>query len=133
MTSPTDRGPAVAVGDGLAVLVDLVAVVLFVGIGRHVHAHGLTLAGLASTAWPFVSGLAAGWVALVLGGRTATSLAGGSVVWLSTVVIGMVLRVVSGQGTAVAFILVALAFLGATLLGWRAALGEFRRRRPSWP
>jgi Protein of unknown function (DUF3054) len=31
----------------------------------------------------------------------------------------MVLRVVSGQGTALAFIIVALAFLGLFLLGWR--------------
>ena len=40
-------------------------------------------------------------------------------IWLSTVVVGMVLRVVSGQGTAVAFVVVALAFLGMELLGWR--------------
>jgi hypothetical protein len=31
----------------------------------------------------------------------------------------MVLRVVAGQGTAAAFIVVALAFLGLFLLGWR--------------
>jgi hypothetical protein len=31
----------------------------------------------------------------------------------------MVLRVVAGQGTAVAFIAVALAFLALELLGWR--------------
>ena len=34
----------------------------------------------------------------------------------------MVLRVVAGQGTAVAFIVVALAFLGLFLLGWRLAV-----------
>jgi hypothetical protein len=39
------------------------------------------------------------------------------------VVLGMVLRVVSGQGTAVAFIGVALAFLGLFLLGWRLVAG----------
>ena len=33
----------------------------------------------------------------------------------------MVFRVVSGQGTAAAFIVVALAFLGLFLLGWRLA------------
>jgi len=31
----------------------------------------------------------------------------------------MILRVVAGQGTAVAFIVVALAFLGLLLFGWR--------------
>ena len=39
--------------------------------------------------------------------------------WLGAVVLGMLLRVVSGQGTAAAFIGVALAFLGLFLLGWR--------------
>jgi hypothetical protein len=50
--------------------------------------------------------------------------------WLGTVALGMVLRVVAGQGTAVAFVLVALGFLGLFLLGWRlVALGILRRRR----
>jgi hypothetical protein len=42
----------------------------------------------------------------------------------------MILRVVSGQGTAVAFIAVALAFLGLFLLGWRllARLAPLARR-----
>ena len=39
--------------------------------------------------------------------------------WLGAVVLGMVFRVVSGQGTAPAFVGVALAFLGLFLLGWR--------------
>jgi hypothetical protein len=33
--------------------------------------------------------------------------------------LGMALRVAAGQGTAAAFVLVALAFLGLFLLGWR--------------
>ncbi|MER2203614.1 MAG: DUF3054 domain-containing protein, partial [Rhodococcus sp. (in: high G+C Gram-positive bacteria)] len=44
----------------------------------------------------------------------------GIVVWLSTVVIGMILRVLSGQGTQFSFIVVATLVLGAFLLGWRA-------------
>ena len=43
--------------------------------------------------------------------------------WLGAVALGMVLRVVSGQGTAFAFIVVALAFLGLFLLGWRMLAG----------
>jgi Protein of unknown function (DUF3054) len=34
---------------------------------------------------------------------------------------------VAGQGTAVAFVLVALAFLGLFLLGWRLAFRLVRR------
>jgi hypothetical protein len=40
----------------------------------------------------------------------------------------MIVRVISGQGTAVAFIVVALAFLGLFLLGWRLLWGLARRR-----
>ena len=49
--------------------------------------------------------------------------------WLGAVALGMVFRVVSGQGTAPAFIGVALAFLGLFLLGWRllARLPALRR------
>ncbi|WP_369688382.1 DUF3054 family protein [Actinomadura macra] len=50
-------------------------------------------------------------------------------VWLVTVAVGMVLRVVSGQGTAFAFVVVALAFLALVLLGWRLVAGRVSPRR----
>jgi hypothetical protein len=103
----------------VAVVLDLVAVLVFVGIGRSVHAHGLSIDGLASTAWPFVSGLAVGWVALTLGHRDPASLRSGALVCGVTVAVGMVLRVLAGQGTAAAFVVVALCFLGAFMCGWR--------------
>jgi hypothetical protein len=40
---------------------------------------------------------------------------------LFTVAIGQVLRLIAGQGTALAFIMVSLLFLGLFLLGWRLA------------
>jgi DUF3054 family protein len=40
------------------------------------------------------------------------------------VAVGMTLRVVAGQGTAAAFIAVALAFLALFLLGWRLAVNR---------
>ena len=39
--------------------------------------------------------------------------------WAGTVAGGQLLRVISGQGTAVAFIVVSVLFLGLFLLGWR--------------
>jgi hypothetical protein len=45
-----------------------------------------------------------------------------------TVVVGMILRVMSGQGTAVAFIVVALGFLGATMVGWRIVVAGLLHR-----
>ncbi|HXA33916.1 MAG TPA: DUF3054 domain-containing protein [Acidimicrobiales bacterium] len=113
----------------VSAVLDLVMVLVFVAIGRTAHAHGLTAAGLASTAWPFLAALAVGWLTLVVGRRDSTTLPSGVVVWISTVALGMALRVVAGQGTAVAFVFVAVGFLGLTMLGWRVvALGIGRRR-----
>jgi len=41
----------------------------------------------------------------------------------------MALRVVSGQGTAFSFIIVAIVFLSIFLVGWRFAISVISRRR----
>jgi Protein of unknown function (DUF3054) len=105
----------------LAMAADVALVLAFVIIGRASHHAGGGLSGLVSTAWPFLAGLATGEVAVRSWRRPAAVVPTGIAVWLSTVAIGMTLRVLAGQGTAVAFIAVALAFLGLFLLGWRVA------------
>jgi hypothetical protein len=117
----------------LAVLLDCCCVLVFVIIGRASHAKGESLAGIASTAWPFLAGLGIGWLAARGWRRPLGLFPAGVGGWLGAVVLGMVLRVVSGQGTAFAFVLVALAFLGLFLLGWRlvARLAGGRLRRPN--
>jgi FtsH-binding integral membrane protein len=103
----------------LAAVLDVCCVLVFVVIGRASHTKGEALGGIASTSWPFLCGLAAGWVLSRAWRRPLALRSAGIAVWLSTVVFGMVLRVVAGQGVAVAFVGVALAFLGLFLLGWR--------------
>jgi len=109
----------------LAVVLDVGCVLVFVIIGRASHTKGESLAGVASTAWPFLAGLAGGWLVTAgLAGRRAWRQPfrlwpAGVGAWLGAVVLGMAFRVVSGQGTAPAFVGVALAFLGLFLLGWR--------------
>ncbi len=115
--------------------VDVVAVVLFVVIGRAAHHHGETVQGFASTAWPFALGLAAGWAVVVAAGRlravrqvSPASIPAGVAVCLCAVAIGMGLRVVAGQGTAPAFVAVAVGFLGAVMLTGRVVLVATARR-----
>lgn len=103
----------------VAVVLDVVCVLVFVIIGLFSHTKGEAVATIASVSWPFLSGLGIGWLISRAWRRPLTLRPTGLTVWLSTVAFGMILRVVSGQGTAFAFILVALAFLGLVLLGWR--------------
>jgi FtsH-binding integral membrane protein len=105
----------------VAAVLDICCVLAFVIIGRASHAKGESLGGIASTSWPFLCGLGAGWLMSRAWRRPLAVRPAGIAVWLCTVTLGMILRVVSGQGTAVAFIIVALAFLGLFLLGWRLA------------
>lgn len=110
-------------------LVDVGIVLVFVGIGRSVHEHGDRIAGLASTTWPFAVGLLLGWLALISRRQSGLSIRDGLVVTFFTVSVGMVLRVLAAQGTAVAFVIVALAFLGGAMSAWRLVLLGVRRRR----
>lgn len=101
------------------ILLDGCLVLAFVIIGRASHHTGGGFAGLVSTAWPFLTGLAVGEVATLGWRKPAALVPTGVGVWLSTAAVGMTLRVIAGQGTALAFIAVAVAFLGLFLLGWR--------------
>lgn len=113
----------------LSVAADLVVVLVFVAIGRSIHGHGDGWRGLVSTTWPFATGVALGWLVIARQRRNGESMRDGAVVCLVTVVVGMVVRVVAGQGTAAAFIAVATGFFGASMIGWRLVLSEIRRHR----
>jgi hypothetical protein len=102
-----------------AAAADFCCVLAFVIIGRASHAQGESLAGITSTAWPFLAGLAGGWLATRAWRRPEALVPAGVGAWLGAAGLGMILRVAAGQGTAVAFVGVALAFLGLFLLGWR--------------
>jgi hypothetical protein len=104
----------------VAFAVDLVLVAVFVGIGR--ASHGEDQSAWVATFWPFAIGLAVGW-AVARGWRRPFAIARtGLPAWVGAVVVGMLLRAVSGQGVQVAFVVVASIVLGAFLLGWRFLL-----------
>ncbi len=103
-----------------AVAADVVAVLVFVALGRRSHDEGgNAVAETAKVAAPFLLALALGWLA-ARAWRTPRALATGAIVWVVTVAAGMVLRrFVFDRGTATSFIVVATLVTGALLLGWR--------------
>jgi Protein of unknown function (DUF3054) len=106
---------AAAVG----LVLDVCGVLAFVAIGRHTHHNGDSLAGVWHTAWPFLTGLAVGLLIARAWRQPLALVPSGLGAWLGAAVAGMLVRVAAGQGTAVAFVSVALAFLAIFLLGWR--------------
>jgi len=102
----------------VAPLVDLLCVVVFVLIGRRNHHEDPGFTGFLAVAWPFAVGVVVASAAAGLARLGARKRA--FVVWLGTVVVGMVLRIVAqGHEFKIAFVIVATVFLGATMLGWR--------------
>jgi uncharacterized MAPEG superfamily protein len=112
----------------LGVLADVCCVLIFVVIGRANHHAGDAVAGVVSTSWPFLAGLAAGELATRAWRQPFSLVPTGAGVWLATVAVGQALRVLTGQGTALAFIVVSLVFLGLFLVGWRLIVQLAARR-----
>ena len=111
----------------IALAADIVCVIVFCTIGRRSHDEGLTVAGIAQTAWPFLAGTAVGW--LLIGGwrRPFTVIPTGVTVWVCTVLVGMLLRKATSAGVSTSFVVVASVATAVLLLGWRGAAAFFRR------
>lgn len=117
----------------LALALDAALVVGFAAIGRATHDDagagvlGDGGAGLATTAWPFLAALGLGWLVSLAWRRPTAPLRTGLPVWLVTIAGGMLLRALSGQGTALPFVVVATLALLALLVGWRVIATLARR------
>ena len=111
----------------IALVADTVCVIVFATIGRRSHAEGLTVAGVAQTTWPFLTGTGVGW--LLIGGwrRPFTVIPTGVVVWVCTVVVGMLLRKATSAGVQTSFVIVASIATAVLLLGWRSVAALLRR------
>lgn len=107
----------------LAATFDVVAIMVFVFIGRRNHDEGTTLGGVVRVAAPFLIGLAVGWI-VARAWKAPISTTTGMVIWPVAVAVGMLLRRAAfHNGTALAFIIVASLFTGLLLVGWRALYG----------
>jgi DUF3054 family protein len=108
--------------------IDVACVLVFCAVGRRSHDEGLNVAGIATTAWPFLSGTTLGWLASQAWRRPTAVVPTGVVVWLCTVSVGMLLRKATSAGVAASFVVVASSVTALLLLGWRAALTRPTRR-----
>jgi hypothetical protein len=101
-------------------LIDLVLIVVFAAIGMSSHEETVSAATLANVAWPFVVGAAIGGLVSLAWRNPAAPLRTGIPVWILAAGGGMILRVATGGGFAVAFLVVTLIVLAIFLVGWRA-------------
>jgi Protein of unknown function (DUF3054) len=123
----TSRTPRCSSAAPVALLADMACVVLFAALGRASHDESGGLAALWTTAWPFLAGCALGWIASRARRAPLAMMPTGVAVWLSTVAAGMLLRALTGAGTAVAFVVVAAVVLALFMVGWRLLVAVRRR------
>jgi hypothetical protein len=114
----------------VALALDVACVLLFVVLGRRSHDEGSGIASVLNVAAPFGIGLALAWIVSPSVHRAPWRVRAGVDVWVSTVVIGVILRWFAwDRSTALAFVIVATLFLGFFLLGWRVVLSGTKRPR----
>ena len=113
----------------LAQVLDVVLVLVFVLIGRVSHKEDLGIVGVLTTLWPFLVGLVVGHIVTFAWRRPFAVVRTGLGVWAATVVVGMLLRLASGQGVEPGFVIVTTIVLAVFLLGWRAVASAVARRR----
>jgi len=110
-----------------AAIADLLLILIFAAIGRDAHARGDIITGAFTTAWPFLVGAAIAW-ALTRAWRSPMAVwPSGTAIWLGAVIIGMLLRAITGQTVVLPFVIVALISLGVFLLGYRLIVGLVRK------
>jgi len=96
-------------------IVDVVAVVVFVAIGRRNHDEGTALSGVLGVAAPFLIALGISWIGLRTWNQPFTRRSWVAT-WIITVFVGLLLRrLVFDRGIATAFIIVATITLGVLL------------------
>ncbi len=111
------------------VVADVILILVFAASGRRTHEHGVSVAGVLDTAWPFLLAYAVAALAMRTWRPAAARRRIAVVLWLVTVAGGLALRALSGAGIAVSFQVVTLLVLGAFLLLPRVLVHAMNRRR----
>jgi len=110
-------------------LLDLLAVTVFVVVGRRSHDEGETFTAFVKTWWPFAAGLGLSG-ALTGGWWYPFAWLRVTLMWVGTIVVGMLLRIsIHGREFKPSFVIVTTIFLGACFFGWRLITRAIIRRR----
>ena len=112
-----------------AVVLDAALIVVFVLVGRASHGEDLAPSAVLATAWPFLAGGLVGWIVARAWRSPSRLVPTGLLVWGVTLVVGVVLRALSGEGVVVPFVVTTAIILAVLLLGWRAVSALVVRRR----
>lgn len=109
--------------------IDFVLVVLFIAIG--LLSHRESLINLPATAAPFILAMLAAhlgvWV--VKSRRQLPLMLEGFMLWVTTLVLGIGIRLSFGDTAATPFVIVSAVTLLVFLLGWRCLLLVIRRQK----
>lgn len=111
-----------------ALAADVICVLVFAIVGRSSHGESSELLGVLHTAWPFLAGYLVG-LAVARGWRQPLARGVAVTLWLATVAVGMALRLLTGAGVQLSFVVVTTVVLGVMLLGWRGVLALVQRAR----
>ena len=125
----TANAPAngIGIGGAAAAALDGTLVLGFAVIGRASHAEQITVPGVLETAWPFLVGLAVGWVLFRAWRDPRGVVVPGLAIAASAIGVGLVLRALLGDGVPPDFAVVTTIVLGGVLLGWRGVVALVRR------
>ena len=126
-TGATPRRPGLVL---LAALADVACVLALASGGLATHSADEGMARLLVVAWPFAAGTALGWLVTRAWRGPWRLWPTGVVVWACAWALGVLLRVLTGQGVAPAFQLVSFGFLAVTMLGWRGVVALVGVLRP---
>ncbi len=110
------------------IVLDLICVVAFSFGGKSAHESGDSNTVVLAIVWPFAVALVVGWAGAIWNGMRGLRVwPGGVTILVVTYVLGMLLRIVSGRGIALGFLIVAACFLALTMLGWRLVYAGWQR------
>lgn len=126
MSSSIDSGKYLS--QPLRLGVDILLILIFIGLG--LMSHQQPLGDLLPTSLPFLLALLLGHLGVwaVASRKHLPLLLEGVMLWVTTLTLGVALRISFGDTAAMAFVIVSAAMLLVFLVGWRAILLLVRRK-----